>query len=342
QLLSSPVPAATRSRLKELDVQRVARLLRPVLLPPRRFARGRDRIFPYVEKRVGNVTWLLGKVEIGITGMRMHGAIVATWPASATYPADSQLCPEVGDVRAPGFAWWPWFARVTDDTGREHTHARQGSERSGEPLMKVEIGGMRFTRAVHRYRCVWGLGPSPDAKQLFLTGAPVMYVVEPDNSAPPWPTREFALGHIECAIELPVRDPHVFKRCLFGLLRAHPPEAPEEQPASVAGGYGESQDCASTGGAMIHVKIELRDDESWALFGNTDVLEGEYKEASFDEEGAVETVYNDNLPRNQPWRHVQERGPGNPSHWVFGYFSPGDELMEDGDELVYEDEDEDE
>lgn len=164
--------------------------------PPRYVA---NRLYPYVSCSVRGVTWMLERIDVGVTGLNLRTALWTRWPASIQYSALPQF-PDSGAPLRHRASWWSRFEQVTDDRGTEY-HWIGGIVKYINPVI-IETGGRRMVRVSQLNRETWIPGPPPEARKLLLTPHPTIRVERPKEGVPPWPTEELPLGDRTWTIDI--------------------------------------------------------------------------------------------------------------------------------------------
>ncbi len=113
---------------------------------------------PYFIKDLGLVTWLLERVEVGLTGILVTVRIWTTWPLEA------ELTKE---VMRNGPLQWVWPSEVTDDVGTAMRFV-SASNGGGSPI-RISSSDWSGVRLAGRYSSWWSPGVAIEARSLSLT-----------------------------------------------------------------------------------------------------------------------------------------------------------------------------
>ncbi len=113
---------------------------------------------PYFIKDLGLVTWLLERVEVGLTGILVTVRIWTTWPLEAELTKEVML---------NGPLQWLGPSEVTDDTGIAMRFQSAGNG-GGSPV-RISSSEWSGTRLAGRYSSWWSPGVAIEARSLSLT-----------------------------------------------------------------------------------------------------------------------------------------------------------------------------
>lgn len=193
RLLSLPENVGARiSVLESVGVERSHELLDKALANWRS-SHPRLVLEPYIERRLEGVTWLLERVEVGITGINVVVRLWTSWPPDASLePGPAQIHPHLR---------WKGFRQLTDDTGRTMRFSGAGIH----PAV-VRVSTENWTN--HRYsvtqRDHWRPGVAPEARSISI-GAELEIVVDKwvGRGAGSWVPKTIALGPLRCTMAFP-------------------------------------------------------------------------------------------------------------------------------------------
>ncbi len=113
---------------------------------------------PYFIQDLGLVTWLLERVDVGLTGIIVTVRIWTTWPLEA------ELTKE---VMRNGPLQWVGPREVTDDVGTEMRFVSAGNG-GGSPI-RISSSEWSGVRLAGRYSSWWSPGVATEARSLSLT-----------------------------------------------------------------------------------------------------------------------------------------------------------------------------
>jgi hypothetical protein len=139
---------ALAAEVLSIGARRALSLLSRVLCLPGQPSEGQYSIYTYFERTFKDVTWLLERVEIGLTGLLIHTSIWLSWSAGTLEEAWPEW-PNVDAYMDDDRIDWPGYAEIADDAGTQygdgHTMLRI---RSPEVVAR---GGSFQVSLVHRY-----------------------------------------------------------------------------------------------------------------------------------------------------------------------------------------------
>jgi len=189
--------------LRSVGPERARSILRQVVAQWSEPKRMQQEVWLYLQRRQGEVLWLLEEVGIGVTGVRVQ--------ISASGPLPNEIAHQVffptPDLKPfPLEPWWSEFEtqpqplRLSDDLGTGYKVESSQVERIF-PL-RVIAAGRGEARMAERYIFTFVPGVPAAARSLSLSGTINLVIEEPVTESPPWPTKEFSLGDFTYTIDL--------------------------------------------------------------------------------------------------------------------------------------------
>lgn len=166
RLLAAPDQESASLALREMGVQRCAEVLHAVLPNWRPTFAGSSvvSIYPFLELSAPDLHVLIDRIDLGITGVRIHSAIWTT--LQEEHPVAFQNTP--ANLPPPHReSWWAGFARITDDLGTSYSPPSRVTNMP-HPML-VTVGGHTENRWGQNYRDAFRPGFPPGARYLYLT-----------------------------------------------------------------------------------------------------------------------------------------------------------------------------
>ncbi len=180
--------------LQSLGSERAHALLSTVIARPRR--PHPDLVLePYLERHSEDVTWLLERVEVGITGINVAVRLWTSWPLEARL--------EPGSEHALMHLRWKGFHPISDDTGRSLRFAAGGLSQAVTQVETEDWTGRRYCVTQDDW---WRPGVAPQARALSLH-ADLDILVDRwvGGDSAPWSSRVVSLGSVNCTLNFPER-----------------------------------------------------------------------------------------------------------------------------------------
>jgi len=180
--------------LRSLGSERAHALLSTVIAHPRR-PRPDLVLQPYIERHAEDVTWLLERVEVGITGINVVVRLWTSWPLEARL--------EPGSEQALMHLRWKGFHPMSDDTGRTFRFVAGGISQAVTQVKTENWTGQRYCVTEDVW---WRPGVAAQARALSLHAELDILVdrwVGGDSA--PWSSRMVSLGSVNCTLDFPVR-----------------------------------------------------------------------------------------------------------------------------------------
>lgn len=196
QLLALPDDEETQTAaIRSAGSERAYGLLKTVLAHPRR-PHPRLVLEPYIERRADDVTWLLERVEVGITGVTIRVRLWTRWPREAWLePGGPQ--PAAMHLR------WKGFHPLSDDTGRSIRFAAGGIGQAVTEVKTDDWTGQRYCVIHDEW---WRPGVALQARALSLHTDLQIEVdrwVGGDRGS--WSPHVISLGSFNCTLYFPKR-----------------------------------------------------------------------------------------------------------------------------------------
>ncbi|MGI8824586.1 MAG: hypothetical protein ACR2JC_02875 [Chloroflexota bacterium] len=159
----------------------------------------------YLQRRQGEVLWLLEEVKIGVTGVQVHVGVASPLPSEIPYEAFYPVpAPYLDEPLGLEPSWDIFTAdrlELSDDLGTTYTIA-PGSGGGGEVPLRVIEGGKEQARTAERYLFTFTPGMPVAARSLTLSGTSDLVIHQPVTESPPWPTKQVPLGEFSYTIDL--------------------------------------------------------------------------------------------------------------------------------------------
>lgn len=163
-----------------------------------RATRGKN-LYPFLEHRIDQVTWLLEEVRISSTELEVYTTLRSVWPSDIPYSSFPQF-PSPHCLALSQKSWWEGFAEITDDAGTRYRWCSSAVDLVWPLYVSVDKwSGIRISQ---RHRERWVPGPPPEARRLYLKPQPTLSVERPTKDLPPWPVTQLSLGIETCTISI--------------------------------------------------------------------------------------------------------------------------------------------
>jgi hypothetical protein len=193
---------SARAQIEALEPERVLAMLQSVIAHPKPVTRAARKIFTYISRTSGSLTWMLEMVGLARTGVVVRCVMWDDWPDEVDL---SRLppYPELGSVLQNQRTWWMGFRELRDDRG---TQFRDLGQAIGfQDPVRVEGVEMRGHRMVQWYRQNWFPRLARASRWVALTPEPMIRRQLPDDGPPPWKEEEVQMFSPDEVISIEMR-----------------------------------------------------------------------------------------------------------------------------------------
>jgi hypothetical protein len=178
--------------LKAVGLSRAQALLRTVVARPRQ-PQPRLVLEPYLERASAGVSWLLERVEVGVTGINVNARFWTTWPPDARLGStpDQQHCR----------LQWRGHREITDDTGRRMQFVGGAITPALTQIATEDVVGQRYSIMQREW---WRPGVAPESRAITLCGEVAIVVHKwVGGDAGAWIPETIDLGPFQCTMRFP-------------------------------------------------------------------------------------------------------------------------------------------